>query len=232
MTAHYPILPLAGSAVLRGVTALLAFMTYWSRQIARARRHRRDAAVLAGLDRSMPTDLGLTRSNVRDAFSEPFWEDPTALLRERALERRWNQALMRSDVESRGDTVFHRPRTDRPAPRDGRLPSSRVAILGVVVQAPADALPLAQEHARAPRWRQVITATCSVAIFVSLLAAAILSGTVARSMKLTFFAVPTAEADQLSIKSSSMNISQMHQNSGNLPVQNFHDLSLVFPGGD
>ena len=71
MTAHYPVLPLAGSAVLRGVTGLLAFVTYWSRQIARARRHRRDAAVLAGLDRSMLADLGLTRSDVRDAFSEP-----------------------------------------------------------------------------------------------------------------------------------------------------------------
>ncbi|HEX3439843.1 MAG TPA: DUF1127 domain-containing protein [Pseudolabrys sp.] len=115
MTAHYPVLPLAGSAVLRGVTGLLAFVTYWSRQIARARRHRRDAAVLAGLDRSMLADLGLTRSDVRDAFSEPFWEDPTALLRERALERRWNQALMRGEIESRADTAFHRPRTDRPA---------------------------------------------------------------------------------------------------------------------
>ena len=38
----------------------------------------------------MLADLGISRSDLRDAFSEPFWEDPTALLRERALERRWN----------------------------------------------------------------------------------------------------------------------------------------------
>jgi uncharacterized protein YjiS (DUF1127 family) len=115
MAAHYPVLPVASSAALRAFAALLAFATYWSRQIARARRHRRDAAVLAGLDRTMLADLGLTRSDVRDAFSEPFWEDPTALLRERALERRWNQALMRNEIESRTDTAFHRPRTDLPA---------------------------------------------------------------------------------------------------------------------
>jgi uncharacterized protein YjiS (DUF1127 family) len=114
MTAHYPVLPVGGSAALRGFAALLAFVTYWLRQIARARRHRRDAAVLAGLDRRMLADLGLTRSDVRDAFSEPFWEDPTALLRERALERRWNKALMRSEIEARGEG-FQRPRTDRPA---------------------------------------------------------------------------------------------------------------------
>jgi uncharacterized protein YjiS (DUF1127 family) len=115
MTAHYPVLPVAGSAALRGFAVLVAFATYWSRQIARARRHRRDAAVLAGLDRRMLADLGLTRSDIHDAFSEPFWEDPTALLRERALERRWNRALMRSEIEARADGDFHRPCTDRPA---------------------------------------------------------------------------------------------------------------------
>ena len=36
----------------------------------------------------MLADIGITRADVRDAFSEPFWDDPTALLRERALERR------------------------------------------------------------------------------------------------------------------------------------------------
>ena len=116
MTAHYPVVPVAGSAALRGFAALLAFVTYWSKQIARARRHRHDAAVLARLDRHMLADLGLTRSDVRDAFSEPFWEDPTALLRERALERRWSRALMRNEIEAqRGG--FHRSRTDRPARR-------------------------------------------------------------------------------------------------------------------
>ena len=52
------------------------------------RRAQRQARIgLAGLDRRMLADIGITRADVRDAFSEPFWDDPTALLRERALER-------------------------------------------------------------------------------------------------------------------------------------------------
>jgi uncharacterized protein YjiS (DUF1127 family) len=115
MTAHYPVLPIAGSALARAFAATLALVTYWLKQIARARRHRRQAVMLAGLDRHMLADIGITRADIRDAFSEPFWEDPTALLRERALERRWNRALMRADIEAHVEPGFHRPPTDRPA---------------------------------------------------------------------------------------------------------------------
>jgi hypothetical protein len=48
-------------------------------------------------------------------------------------------------------------------------------------------------------------------------------------VKLTFFGAPTAEADSRSIKSVSVDISQMRQNIKNLPVQKFHDMTLVFP---
>jgi uncharacterized protein YjiS (DUF1127 family) len=58
------------------------------RRLARAYRNRSDAAVLAGLDDRMLADIGITRSDVRDALAEPLWQDPTALLRSRALERR------------------------------------------------------------------------------------------------------------------------------------------------
>ncbi len=51
-------------------------------------------------------------------------------------------------------------------------------------------------------------------------------------VKLTFFGGPTAEADTRSIKSMSVDISQIHQDIKNLPVQKFHDMSLVFPGDD
>ena len=44
--------------------------------------------MLAGFDDRMLADIGLTRSDVRDAFAEPLWQDPTDLLRTRALERR------------------------------------------------------------------------------------------------------------------------------------------------
>jgi len=108
MTTNVPVLPLAGSTVLRASLALLALVTHWCKEFAKARRHRREANKLVGLDRRLLADMGLTRSDIRDAFSEPFWEDPTALLRERAIERRLNRP--------RGvQPGFHRPATNRPA---------------------------------------------------------------------------------------------------------------------
>ena len=116
MSANYPVLPIAGGTLLRVLASLLALVTHWIKGLLRARRHRRQAAVLAGLDRRMLADIGVTRADLRDAFSEPFWEDPTALLRERALERRWNRALMRTDIEIQTqEKGFRRPPTDRPA---------------------------------------------------------------------------------------------------------------------
>jgi uncharacterized protein YjiS (DUF1127 family) len=112
MSANYPVLPVAGSALVRAFASLVALVTYWVKEFARARRHRRQANVLAGLDRRMLADIGITRTDVRDAFSEPFWDDPTALLRERALERRLSRAVRRSKGDERG---FRRPPTDRPA---------------------------------------------------------------------------------------------------------------------
>jgi hypothetical protein len=51
-------------------------------------------------------------------------------------------------------------------------------------------------------------------------------------VKLSFFTAPTAEADSLSIKSVGVDVSHLHQNVKNLPVQKFHDMSLVFSGSD
>ena len=56
--------------------------------VVRAWRNRRDAAILAEADSRMLADLGLTRSDLRDAFAQPLWRDPTSLLRSRAGERR------------------------------------------------------------------------------------------------------------------------------------------------
>jgi len=99
MSANYPVLPVAGSALLRAFASVLALVTFWLKELARVRRHRREAHVLAGLDRRMLADIGLTRADVRDAFSEPFWDDPTALLRERALERRIDHAVRRAEFD-------------------------------------------------------------------------------------------------------------------------------------
>jgi uncharacterized protein YjiS (DUF1127 family) len=112
MSENIPVLPIAGGALTRAFLALLALVTRWLKEIARARRHRREAAALAGLDRHMLADIGLNRADLRDAFSEPFWEDPTVLLRERAGERRLNRGTLRvsgNHVES----GFRRPPTNR-----------------------------------------------------------------------------------------------------------------------
>ena len=95
MSANIPVLPVAGGTLLRVFASLLAVVTHWIKKLAQRRRHWHEANALANLDRRMLADIGITRADLRDAFSEPFWEDPTALLRERALERRLNRATKR-----------------------------------------------------------------------------------------------------------------------------------------
>ena len=113
MNANIPVLPIAGSALVRGFASVLALLTHWLKQVARARRNRREANILAGLDRHMLADIGITRADLRDAFSEPFWDDPTALLRERAIERRIGSPRASRVVPV--ENGFRRPPTNRPA---------------------------------------------------------------------------------------------------------------------
>ena len=47
-------------------------------------KHRRELAHLADLDDRMLADIGLTRTDLRDACSEPLWRDPTSMLARRA----------------------------------------------------------------------------------------------------------------------------------------------------
>ena len=49
------------------------------------------------------------------------------------------------------------------------------------------------------------------------------------AVKLTLLAAPIAEADARSIASGSVDVFQIHQAVGKLPVQNVHDMSFVFP---
>ena len=51
-------------------------------------------------------------------------------------------------------------------------------------------------------------------------------------VKLIFFSAPAAEADLLSVKIGSMDVSQMHQNIKKLPVEKIHDMTFVFSDGD
>jgi uncharacterized protein YjiS (DUF1127 family) len=88
MRANFPVLPIAAAPVAHGFLVVGAFVVRWVKQLARALRHHRETAMLAGMDEHMLADIGLTRSDVRDAVSELPWNDPTALLRARAIERR------------------------------------------------------------------------------------------------------------------------------------------------
>lgn len=96
MSMNIPVLPIGAGALSRAIASLLAVAAHWAKVLAKASRNRREVQKLAGLDRRMLADIGITRADVNDAFSEPFWEDPTALLRERAIERRMNRGVSRT----------------------------------------------------------------------------------------------------------------------------------------
>ncbi|HEY1152527.1 MAG TPA: DUF1127 domain-containing protein [Pseudolabrys sp.] len=82
------ILPIAFGAMVQASLVLIAMLVRVAKRLVRGVQNRRAAAVLAHLDARMLADIGLTRSDVRDATAAPMWDDPTTLLRTRALERR------------------------------------------------------------------------------------------------------------------------------------------------
>jgi uncharacterized protein YjiS (DUF1127 family) len=70
----------------------------FARRLVAIFRHRRDARILADADARLLADIGLNRADLRDAFSEPLWRDPTRVLQLRAGERRTHRP--RSDVKA------------------------------------------------------------------------------------------------------------------------------------
>jgi uncharacterized protein YjiS (DUF1127 family) len=115
MTASIPVLPLAGTALARGFAGLAAQAARLATVVTRVLKHRRDARVLSGLDQRMLADLGINRADLNDAFSGPFWEDPTELLRRRVQERRLNRPVLPSQQPRFIEPGFHRPSTGRAA---------------------------------------------------------------------------------------------------------------------
>jgi hypothetical protein len=67
----------------------------------------------------MLSDIGITRSDLRDAYAEPLWHDPTDVLAWRAAERRVNRrrtAFERSAPRLVCNSATGRqPSADRPA---------------------------------------------------------------------------------------------------------------------
>ncbi len=63
-------------------------------------KNRHDTMRLASLDDRMLADIGLNRSDLRDAFAELPWRDPSEVLVRRAAERRSSRRL--TDVAQPG----------------------------------------------------------------------------------------------------------------------------------
>ena len=100
MTSHAEACKSAAEPFGRVIFATIAPVTMRLRQLAVAFRHRHDAAVLLGLDDRMLADIGLTRREVRQAFDEPLWCDPTELLADRVAGRRSARVVNRRAAPS------------------------------------------------------------------------------------------------------------------------------------
>jgi uncharacterized protein YjiS (DUF1127 family) len=114
----------AAAPVGRALAVLGGRATRAVKRLGARWKNRRDAMQLATLDDHMLADIGLTRSDLRDAYSEPLWHDPTDVLAQRAAERRSSRpragvpctTAMQSAAPL--EPILHpwcRPPTDRPA---------------------------------------------------------------------------------------------------------------------
>src|SRR5688572_7218493 len=90
----------------RMVNAVAGIVVARTRAVFQIFKNRRDATMLTSLDDRMLADIGLTRGDVRDAYSEPVWRDPTAILVSRAHERRINRRRASIGLSSK---VFDAP---------------------------------------------------------------------------------------------------------------------------
>jgi uncharacterized protein YjiS (DUF1127 family) len=95
------------------------------KEIADRVKNRRDIFRLADLDDRMLADIGLNRSDLRDAYAGPLWRDPSELLARRVVERRSGHRRMESArvSQSQHQTVLFKARLTLkypPANRSGR----------------------------------------------------------------------------------------------------------------
>src|SRR5262245_7202077 len=80
--------PSTGAKALTRIAELAGTWALRVVDYVRAYLNRRDIQTLAGFDDRMLADIGLTKSDVRDAIAEPLWRDPTTILVGRVRERR------------------------------------------------------------------------------------------------------------------------------------------------
>ena len=110
--------------VARALAALAGRAGRGLKRIAERIKNRRDAMRLVDLDDRMLADIGITRSDLRDAYSGAPWRDPSDLLARRATERRvrGRRTDLSCAVQHRKQTamfgsppVMCHPPADRPA---------------------------------------------------------------------------------------------------------------------
>src|SRR6266571_4937134 len=112
MTPRHEIVRHSTLSVLEAIRGLGAVLVERIARVAKILRHRHDLEFLAGLDDRMLKDIGLTRSDLRFALSEPFWRDPGAVLIDtvgrRAASRARGQSVRRR-AHRAGRREFPRP---------------------------------------------------------------------------------------------------------------------------
>jgi uncharacterized protein YjiS (DUF1127 family) len=80
--------PMTASGSHRLFDQLVARLAHGLCEITIAIEHRQELTRLADHDDRMLADIGLSRSDLYEARSAPFWVDPTAILQQRVRHRR------------------------------------------------------------------------------------------------------------------------------------------------
>jgi uncharacterized protein YjiS (DUF1127 family) len=80
--------PMTASGSHRLFDQLVARLAHGLCEITIAIEHRQELTRLADHDDRMLADIGLSRGDLYEARSTPFWVDPTAILEQRVRRRR------------------------------------------------------------------------------------------------------------------------------------------------
>jgi len=99
-------------------SGLLVAVATGSVQFIKAVGRRRQLAQLGEFDERMLRDIGLTRSDLRDAASGPIWQDPTAVLVVRSVERRAARRLALREAREAAQVAAHAAAFAAPKSKD------------------------------------------------------------------------------------------------------------------
>ena len=87
----------AATPVARALAILAGRARRGLKQLGEKVKNRHDAMRLAELDDRMLADIGLSRSDLRDAYAMPLWRHPSDVLARRAADRRGRRSRPQSN---------------------------------------------------------------------------------------------------------------------------------------